>query len=60
MNGFEVYQVKEDVQEWRCSGCGRLLSYFGKGCEYCEYDSKIFFGTWCPVDCLMVMDEVEV
>ena len=45
--------------EWRCRGCGRKMSFFGKGCERCG--GRPSRGTWCPDTCMVVVgDEDDV
>ena len=57
MNGFEVYQGREGVSEWRCKRCGNILSsFFDTHCCVCGGH----FGTWCPVGNLMVAEEVMI
>lgn len=43
------------VSEWRCRECGVLREgFFDDGC-LCGSKN---FGTWCPLNCLMVAGEI--
>lgn len=46
--------------DWRCTGCGQVKSYFDQRCINYECIQAEYKGTWCPIGCLMIAEEVTL